>query len=147
MPDVKISDMTPGAALDGSELFEMTQAAGTYSTDADAIKTWCSASPVFTGSPTSGVSLVFSAATAGITLKQGANGRTGTFVCNGATPVVVGNTSFAAGDVILISLETVGGTVGALPSVKTVTPATGFTVSGTASDTSTYRYILIRTAA
>ena len=147
MADVKISDMTPGAALDGSELFEMTQGAATFSTDGDAIKAWCSASPVLTGSPTSGVSLVFTAAAAGVTLKQGANGRTGTFVCNGATPVVVGNTSFAAGDVILISLETVGGTVGAIPAVQTVTPATGFTVAGTAADSSTYRYILIKTAA
>lgn len=40
MPDVKISGMTPGAALDGTELFEMTQAAATYSTTGAAIKTY-----------------------------------------------------------------------------------------------------------
>lgn len=40
MADVKISGMTPGAALDGTELFEMVQGGGTFSTDADAIKTF-----------------------------------------------------------------------------------------------------------
>ena len=224
MADVKISDMTPGAALDGTELLEMTQGAATFSTTPAAVRTYIGSAPMdftggtvtvsnpvldmtqtwndggvtFTGiklnvtdtasaaasmlvdlqvggvtqfnvtrggaiTATGGLtiagaiagattgafsgSITFSVATAGITLKQGANGRTGTFICNGVTPVTVNNTSFAAGDVILVSLETVGGTVGALPAVKTVTPATGFTVAGTASDTSTYRYILIRTAA
>ncbi len=67
----------------------------------------------------------------------------GTFVANGATSVVVADTDVDAGSNIVISLNTVGGTVGAIPSVKTITPGTGFTVSGTASDTSTYNYLII----
>lgn len=147
MPDVKISGMTPGAALDGSELFEMVQAAATVSTDADAIKTWCSAAPSLTGVVGSTGNVVFSTAAAGITLKQGANGRVGTFVCNGATPVTVANSSVAITDVIVISLNTVGGTVGAVPAVKTITAGVGFDVAGTASDTSTYNYAIIKSAA
>ncbi len=67
----------------------------------------------------------------------------GTFVANGATSVVVADTAVDAGSNIFISLNTVGGTVGAIPSVKTITPGVGFTVSGTASDTSTYNYLIV----
>lgn len=69
---------------------------------------------------------------------------TGTFVANGATPVAVtGLTNFAITDLVIISLNTVGGTVGATPAVKTVTAGTGFTVAATASDTSTYNYKVV----
>jgi hypothetical protein len=67
----------------------------------------------------------------------------GTFVCNGTTPVTVADTNLTANSVVVITLLTVGGTVGAVPAVKTVTPGTGFTVAGTASDTSTYNYLII----
>ena len=70
----------------------------------------------------------------------------GTFVCNGATPVTVANANVLATDLIGISLNTVGGTVGALPAIQTLTPGTGFTVKGTASDTSTYNYAILRNA-
>ena len=79
-------------------------------------------------------------------LKQGANGKCGTFVCNEATPVTVSNTSIAITDCIVISLNTVGGTVGALPHLATITAATGFTVVGTAGDISTYNYAIISNA-
>lgn len=92
-------------------------------------------------------SLTFSAVASGIILKQGANGRVGTFVCNGVTPVTVGNTSVAITDAIIISLNTVGGTVGAVPAIQTITASTGFTVAGTALDTSTYNYAIIKNAA
>lgn len=92
-------------------------------------------------------STTYSTASAGPVLKQGANGRVGTFVCNGTTPVTVSNTSVAITDAIIISLNTVGGTVGAVPAVKTITASTGFTVAGTASDTSTYNYAIIKNAA
>ena len=216
MADVKITDMTPGVALSGSELFEMVQSAATASVTATQIQTFAWLSPTvtttagvsaltvnggtqttsfpaitatqtwnaggvtFTGwklnvtstasaagslladFQTGGVSqfavgkagvvtqvgtTVYSAIGAGPVLKQGSNGRTGTFVCNGVTPVTVNNTSLTANDLILISLDTVGGTVGAIPAVQTRTASTGFTVAGTASDTSTYRYLLIATAA
>ena len=72
--------------------------------------------------------------------------RVGTFVANGASAVTVSNANVTANSLILISLNTVGGTVGALPAVKTITAATGFTVAGTASDTSTYNYVLVELA-
>jgi len=65
----------------------------------------------------------------------------GSFVLNGATPVTVADANFkAVTQLITISLNTVGGTVGASPAVQTVTAGTGFTVAGTAGDTSTYNY-------
>lgn len=67
----------------------------------------------------------------------------GTFVCNGTTDVTVADPRVQLGTVIVPSLRVVGGTVGALPSVKTITAGVGFTISGTASDTSTYNYILL----
>jgi hypothetical protein len=45
--------------------------------------------------------------------------------------------------VIGITLKTVGGTVGAHPTIKTITASTGFTVTATASDTSTYNYNIV----
>lgn len=70
-------------------------------------------------------------------------GRTGTFTCNGTNSVTVANKLVTPNTGIVITLKTVGGTVGAVPSVKTITAGTGFTVSGTASDTSVYNYILL----
>jgi hypothetical protein len=67
----------------------------------------------------------------------------GTFTLNGATPVTVTDPNLTSGHSILMTLVTVGGTVGAAPSVKTRTNGTGFTVAGTASDTSVFSYKLI----
>jgi len=64
----------------------------------------------------------------------------GTFVCNGATPVTVTEPNISANCIVAICLKTVGGTVGAVPAIQTITAGTGFTVAGTASDTSTYAY-------
>lgn len=70
-------------------------------------------------------------------------GSTGTFTANGTTAVSVSNTLVTANSIIIPTLKSVGGTVGALPSVKTITPSTGFTVAATASDTSVYNYVII----
>lgn len=67
----------------------------------------------------------------------------GTFTANGVTPVTVSNTAVSPGSQIVFTLKTVGGTVGAYPAVKTITPATGFTVAATASDTSVYNYSIL----
>lgn len=67
----------------------------------------------------------------------------GTFTANGATPVTVTDTNVTANSSIDITLKTVGGTVGAVPAVKTITPTTGFTVAATASDTSVYNYAIV----
>lgn len=91
--------------------------------------------------------IVFTSVAGGIKFKQGSNARCGTFVANGTSPVTVSNTSVAITDAIIISLNTVGGTVGVQPHVATITGSTGFTVICTASDTSTYNYALIGNAA
>lgn len=67
----------------------------------------------------------------------------GTVTLNGATPVTVANTNVTANSLILFTLKTVGGTVGAAPVPQTVTPGTGFTVEGTAGDTSVYNFIIL----
>lgn len=86
------------------------------------------------------------------TTAGGTNGATaqghyeyrGTFVANGATPVTVVEPNVTATTSIIITLKTVGGTVSpSVPYIATITPGTGFTVTGTASDTSTYNYKLI----
>jgi hypothetical protein len=93
-----------------------------------------------------------------ITIAQGGTGQTtavagltalitaakaGTFVCNGVTQVTVVNTNVTAASVIIATLKTVGGTVGAVPAVKTITPGVGFNIAGTAADTSTYNYVIL----
>lgn len=71
----------------------------------------------------------------------------GTFVCNGTTPVTVADANFTnIAQVITISLNTVGGTVGGSagvpPLVLTVTAGTGFTVAGQTGDSSIYNYLI-----
>jgi hypothetical protein len=66
-----------------------------------------------------------------------------TFTCNGTTPVTVAAPEVTATSIIIPTLKTVGGTVGAIPAVKTITPGTGFTIAGTASDTSVYNVVVL----
>lgn len=73
--------------------------------------------------------------------EQGYFPHVGTYINNGASAVTVADTNVTAGSIISFTLKTVGGTVSAsAPNVKTITPGTGFTVAGLASDTSTYNY-------
>lgn len=81
-------------------------------------------------------------AISGVTLSL-ASGQRGTFTCNGVTPVSVSNATITADSQVLITLKTAAGTVGATPAVKTITVSTGFTVAGTALDTSVYNYAII----
>jgi hypothetical protein len=69
--------------------------------------------------------------------------RNGTFTANGVTAVTVANTNVTANSLIVFTLKTVGGTVGAYPAIQTITPGTGFTVAATAGDTSVYNYLII----
>ena len=99
-----------------------------------------------TGGTLSG-STTYSNIATGPILKQGANGRVGTFTCNGITPVTVSNTNVAITDAITISLNTVGGTVGLVsPTIQTITAATGFTAACQALDTSVYNYTIAKNA-
>lgn len=75
-------------------------------------------------------------------VKSGTNAKYDTFTCNGATGVDVANTSITALSHIDIALKTVGGTVGAQPTIQTITPSTGFNIKCTASDTSIYSYVV-----
>lgn len=78
----------------------------------------------------------------------------GTFTLNGATPVSVTGVPITGNATFEFSLKTVGGNVGAVPAIQTITPSVpgspgpqggpgyngSFTVVGTAGDTSTYNY-------
>jgi hypothetical protein len=73
-----------------------------------------------------------------VTLSQG------TVTLNGATPITVANALTTANSSIIFTLKTVGGTVSPnAPNVLTITPGTGFTVGGTAADTSIYNYVIL----
>ena len=78
-----------------------------------------------------------------VCVAQGYFPTTGTFNLNGVTPVTVSATKVTAASAIIINLQTVGGTVGVYPHIATITPGTGFTVLGTANDTSTYQYTIL----
>lgn len=68
----------------------------------------------------------------------------GVFTCNGATPVTVTEPTVTANSAIIVTLKTVGGTVSpSVPYIATITVGTGFTITGTASDTSVYNYLVI----
>lgn len=64
----------------------------------------------------------------------------GTFTANGASTVTIANTAVTPSSQIDITLKTVGGSVGAVPAITTITPGTGFTIVATAGDTSVYNY-------
>jgi hypothetical protein len=68
----------------------------------------------------------------------------GTFVATGTAAVTVTNAAIDTTHVVIMSLAVVGGTVGALPTVQTITAGTSFTVAATALDTSTYNYKIIQ---
>lgn len=67
----------------------------------------------------------------------------GTFTATGSSAVTVANAAVSPASQILVTLKTVGGTVGAFPTVKTITAGTGFTITATAADTSVYNYMII----
>jgi hypothetical protein len=75
-----------------------------------------------------------------IGFEQGYFPHVGTFTNNGTSTVTTADTNVTAGSSITITLKTVGGTVGAIPHLLTITPGTGFATVGTASDTSVYNY-------
>jgi hypothetical protein len=66
----------------------------------------------------------------------------GTLTCTAGGTITVANTNVDAGSAIILTLKTVGGTVAA-PFVATITPATGFSVTCGASDTSVYNFVVI----
>ncbi len=147
MANVKWSAFPAGSAISGTDVPVGVQSGANVQWTFNQLATFVWASPSLTGTVTSAGGIVFSTASAGPTFKRGANGRVGTFTANGVTPVTVSNTSIDITDAIIISLNTVSGTVGALPTIQTITANTGFTVAATALDTSVYNYAIIKNAA
>lgn len=72
--------------------------------------------------------------------EQGFYPSIGTFTVTGATPVTVSNSAVTTASIISISLKNVGGTVGAVPVIKTITAGVGFTVTAITADVSVYNY-------
>ncbi len=105
-----------------------------------AIAQFQSGQKTLTGFPTTGRIPIDNGSPIFTVLPQAA----GTVTLNGATPVTVTNASVTAGSIIVFTLKTVGGTVSPnAPNVLTITPGTGFTVGGTALDTSVYNYVIL----
>ena len=70
-------------------------------------------------------------------------GTEGTVTLNGTATVTVSSTAVTSTSLILLTLNTVGGTITQEPFVLSKTAATGFTVAGNSGNTSTYQYCII----
>lgn len=86
--------------------------------------------------------------TAGKTLeiKQGSNACAGTGAVMVAGAVTVSTTAVATGDIILLTKTAAGGTSGAGMPVITISNGVSFTITGTATDTSTWSWVIIKAA-
>jgi hypothetical protein len=73
-------------------------------------------------------------------VEQGYFPSSGTFISNSTSAVTVPNAAVTAGSNITITLKTPSTPGASPPAVATITPGTGFTVKGLASDLSTYNY-------
>lgn len=100
------------------------------------------ASPAFTGTPTSSGDIQITAIGKGLQIKTGTNAKIGTAVLVGGT-VTVANTSVTANSRIFVTSNTDGGTPGWLRvSAKTV--GTSFVItSSSGTDTSTVAWIIV----
>lgn len=78
----------------------------------------------------------------GVGVKSGANCKANSFTATGTT-TVVSNTSITANSMVFFTCTTPGGTIGIAPYVSARTPGTSFTVTVTATDTSTYDYFIV----
>lgn len=121
--------------------------AGTSTLSLDATFLFLAGAVALIGTLSQTGSTTYTQPSAGIILKQGANGRVGTTVLT-AGASTVSNTSVAVTDIISLSLNTVGGTIASQPYVATITAGVGFTVEGGGgSNTSTYNYSIVKSAA
>lgn len=81
----------------------------------------------------------------GVKIKEGTNARMGTAVLNGATAVVVPNTTVTANTRIFLTIQTPGGTV-APAWVSARTAGTSFSIVSSAGNTSTVAWMLVEPA-
>lgn len=75
--------------------------------------------------------------------EQGYLPHGGTVTVTGATAATVADTNITTYSQVSFTLRSVGGTVGAIPKVTTITPGTGFTVVAITADQSVYNYNIL----
>ena len=71
------------------------------------------------------------------------NRLAGTFTANQTTEVVVADVAINEDSVVLISLNTVGGTPAGQPFLSSRTVGTSFGVKAATGDTSVYNYVIL----
>lgn len=82
-----------------------------------------------------------------LTLANGVTGAlgAGTFTATGTTGTTVTTTAIEATDVVVMSMNTAGGTPGA-PYLSAITAGTSFVVKSATGDTSVYNWALLKRA-
>ncbi len=75
--------------------------------------------------------------------EQGYLPHGGTVTVTGATAATVADTNVTTYSSITFTLKTVGGTVGAIPKISTITAGVGFTVVAVTADVSIYTYNIL----
>jgi hypothetical protein len=83
-----------------------------------------------------------------LAVKSGTNALSGTTSALVAGEATIASTAIDADTVIMLTLKTLGGTIGGQPYVNSITPGVGFTITGGgASNTSTYNWVALKTLA
>jgi phage-related protein len=67
----------------------------------------------------------------------------GTFTCTSGGTITIGNANMQITSIVLISLNTAGGTISVDPAVKTITAGSQLQVLCAALDTSIYNYAIL----
>lgn len=67
----------------------------------------------------------------------------GTFTCTSGGTITVGNANMLTTSIVLVSLNTAGGTISVDPAVKTITPGTQLQMLCATLDTSIYNYAIL----
>ncbi len=78
-----------------------------------------------------------------LAVKSGSNALSGTVTLSSGAGTIA-STAIDANTVIVLTLKTASGTFTQQPYVATITPATGCTVAGTATDNSTYNWVALK---
>lgn len=73
---------------------------------------------------------------------QGYYEHSGTFTVAGTGIVTIADTNITTASTVDYTLKVVGGTVGAYPTIQTITPGVGFTIKATTGDVSIYNYTI-----
>lgn len=91
--------------------------------------------------------VIINTAGRGLKIKEGgAAAKMGTLTLTGATPVVVSTTAVTATSRVFLTVQSVGGTPAGIMWVSARTPATSFSVTGIALDTSVVAWMIVEPA-